>query len=116
MRTRTCPLTLAALIGLAVAAAATDYEASDYLPLAVGNSWTLGHGVYDFFQQRVPGDAYTDWPVYFEKRGRFTITVERTRSSTTRRITCCPTCRRATGRQRRRTSSPARNCDGRGPT
>ena len=44
----------------------------------MGNSWTLGHGVYDFFQQRVPGDAYTDWPVYFEKRGRFTITVERT--------------------------------------
>ena len=78
MHTRIYRLTLAALVGLAVPAAAPEYEASDYLPLAVGNSWTLGHGVYDYFETRIPGDAYTDWPNYWEKRGRFTITVERT--------------------------------------
>ena len=28
-------------------AAATDYQVSDYLPLAVGNSWTYEHEYYD---------------------------------------------------------------------
>ncbi len=37
--------TVAALIALATPAAAPDYEASDYLPLAVGNSWTFLHWV-----------------------------------------------------------------------
>ena len=47
MHTRIYRLTLAALVGLAVPAAAPEYEASDYLPLAVGNSWTFQHMVHD---------------------------------------------------------------------
>ena len=45
---RTC-LLLAALLSLSGVqpAAATDYQAADYLPLAVGNSWTYGHDYYD---------------------------------------------------------------------
>ena len=53
MRTPSQRLTVtdlaAAVAVLAVPALtpATDYEASDYLPLAVGNSWTFAHGVLD---------------------------------------------------------------------
>ena len=45
---RTC-LILAALLSLSgvLPAVATDYQASDYLPLAVGNSWTYKHLYYD---------------------------------------------------------------------
>ena len=51
---------------------ASDYEASDFLPLAVGNSWTFQHEVYDsegmiFDQRNLP------W-----QTGVVTITVERT--------------------------------------
>ena len=77
MRTCIYHLTLAALASLAVPAAAPDYEPADYLPLAVGNSWTLGHGVYDLLEKWIPGPA-DQWPAYRERRGRFTITVERT--------------------------------------
>ena len=52
MHTRTYRLTLAALVGLVGPAAAPEYEASDYLPLAVGNSWTFPHEVYDLLQVR----------------------------------------------------------------
>ena len=74
MRTRTHRLTLAALVGLSgPAAAPTEYEASDYLPLAVGNSWTYGHW-YPFWY---PSAA--SYPAYEAKGDRqFTITVERT--------------------------------------
>ena len=42
-------LLLAVLLSLSgvLPVAATDYEASDYLPLAVGNSWTYEHEYYD---------------------------------------------------------------------
>ena len=45
---RTC-LLLAVLLSLSgvLPAAAADYQASDYLPLAVGNSWTYEHEYYD---------------------------------------------------------------------
>ena len=83
MHTRIYRLTLAALVGLAVPAAPTEYEASDYLPLAVGNSWTFQHGVHDYFEKRLPGvaDPFTEWPAYaahIPKTPSFTITVERT--------------------------------------
>ena len=41
---------LAALLSLSgvLPAVATDYQASDYLPLAVGNSWTYVHEYYAF--------------------------------------------------------------------
>ncbi len=54
-------------------AAATDYQASDYLPLAVGNSWTYEH--YHSSQDR------SQWPTYvaqFPETPQFTIRVERT--------------------------------------
>ena len=43
-------LILAALLSLGgvLPAAATDYQASDYLPLAVGNSWTYEHEYLDY--------------------------------------------------------------------
>ena len=49
MATKRICLLLAALLSLSgvLPAAATDYEASDYLPLAVGNSWTYSHDYYD---------------------------------------------------------------------
>ena len=42
-------LILAALLSLSgvLPAVATDYQASDYLPLAVGNSWTYDHKFND---------------------------------------------------------------------
>ena len=58
MHTRIYRLTLAALVGLAVPATASEYEASDYLPLAVGNSWTFDHDVYDREVFMSEADAY----------------------------------------------------------
>ena len=42
-------LLLVALLSLSgvLPVAATDYQASDYLPLAVGNSWTYTHEYYN---------------------------------------------------------------------
>ena len=77
MRTKTIQLTLAALLGLsgALPAAATEYQASDYLPLAVGNSWTYEHDHAD-------RDAdYSQWSTYtaqHPKTPQFTIEVLRT--------------------------------------
>ena len=73
-------LTLAAVLvaSWALPAGATDYAASDYLPLAVGNSWTYGHSVVGL----TPYDEdKSHWPTYtaqFPKRPQLTITVERT--------------------------------------
>lgn len=82
MHTRIYRLTLAALVGLAVPAAATEYEASDYLPLAVGNSWTFHHEAFDEDEKWLPGGADpSTWPAYaahLPKTPSFTITVERT--------------------------------------
>ena len=49
-------LLLAALLSLSgvLTGAATNYQASDYLPLAVGNSWTYEHQFYDL--DRLYGD------------------------------------------------------------
>ena len=57
-------------------AAATDYQASDYLPLAVGNSWTYEHVYHDYKDREL-----SQWPAYtdqFPEEPQFTITVERT--------------------------------------
>ena len=78
LRTKTIQLTLAALLGLsgALPAAATEYQASDYLPLAVGNSWTYDHDYYDIAKRF--GD-YDQWPAYFaQESSEFTIEVLRT--------------------------------------
>ena len=79
-------LTLAVLLGLggALPAVATDYSASDYQPLAVGNSWTYEHSVvgnppYDD-DERDLWDR-TQWSTYtaqYPSTPQFTITVERT--------------------------------------
>ena len=83
MRTRTHPLTLAtltALVGLSgPASAPTEYEASDYLPLAVGNSWTYGHDYPYGYPSAETFPAYEaarrETPPWSPQ---FTITVERT--------------------------------------
>ena len=80
LRTKTIQLTLAALVGLsgALPAVATEYQASDYLPLAVGNSWTYHHYYRDVVGEREEG--YDDqWPAYFAREfSAFTIEVLRT--------------------------------------
>ena len=70
-------LTLAAVLvaSWALPAAATDYSASNYLPLAVGNSWTYEHDYND------PGIDESQWSAYtaqYPSDPQFTITVERT--------------------------------------
>ena len=74
MRTQTIRFILAVVIGLSRAqpTVATDYAVTDYLPLAVGNSWTYQHNHADH-------DAdYSQWPAYTEHEfPQFTITVER---------------------------------------
>ena len=60
----------------ALPAVATEYQASDYLPLAVGNSWTYDHDYYDIKKRF--GD-YDQWPAYFaQESSEFTIEVLRT--------------------------------------
>ena len=84
MRTKTAiQLILAALLGLSGArpAAATEYQASDYLPLAVGNSWTYSHRLYDRKdnegKRRLGGKS--QWPAYLAQEfPQFTIEVLRT--------------------------------------
>ncbi len=71
-------LILAALLSLSgvLPAAATDYQASDYLPLAVGNSWTYRHVLYDIdgrYGDKIQWSAYMD-----QEFPQFTITVNRT--------------------------------------
>ena len=84
MHTRIYRLILAALVGLVGSAAAPEYEASDYLPLAVGNSWTFRHEVYDLYSASEGGER----PLGVFHGGAFdvlpptryvTITVERTK-------------------------------------
>ena len=85
MRTKTIHLTLAVLLGLsgALPAAATEYQASDYLPLAVGNSWTYSHVFRDNKGpdgKRRFGDK-SQWSAYYAQapnRPQFTIEVLRT--------------------------------------
>ena len=59
----------------AFAVGAGEYVASDYLPLAVGNSWTYQHAYTS------PDIDYAEWPTYLDQAPetpQFTITVERT--------------------------------------
>ena len=77
-------LLLAVLLGLSrvLPADATDDDASAYLPLAVGNSWTYGYWYYDRDQldivERYP--AYYKWSDIDEsiQLPKFTITVRGT--------------------------------------
>ena len=78
MRTKQFRLLWVALLSLSgvLPAIATDYEASDYLPLAVGNSWTYEHIYHDYKdREMIRWPAYTD---QFPEEPQFTITVERT--------------------------------------
>ena len=68
------PLLCASGAGVLPAGAA-EYVASDYLPLAVGNSWTYQHAYTS------PDIDYTEWPTYLEQAPetpQFMIAVERT--------------------------------------
>lgn len=73
---------LIAWSGPAFAPPAADYEASDYLPLAVGNSWTFQHQ-WDDLHDRF--GSLSQWSAYLAARRAadpaypsLTITVERT--------------------------------------
>lgn len=75
---KTIRLLWAALLSLSgvLPAVATDYQASDYLPLAVGNSWTYRHELYDIdgrYGDKIQWSAYMD-----QEFPQFTITVDRT--------------------------------------
>ena len=75
---KTICLLLAALLSLSgvLPVSATDYQASDYLPLAVGNSWTYEHIYLDYKdREMIQWPAYTD---QFPEEPQFTITVEQT--------------------------------------
>ena len=72
---------LPVLLGLsgALPTVATEYQASDYLPLAVGNSWTYSHELWDRKDnegERRLGDR-SQWPTFLET-SQFTIEVLRT--------------------------------------
>ena len=81
---------LPVLLGLsgALPAVATEYQAADYLPLAVGNSWTYSHRFKDVrgpdgkrrYGERRYGER-SQWPTYtaqFPETPQFTIEVLRT--------------------------------------
>ena len=75
MRTKTTiQLALAVLLGLsgALPAAATEYQASDYLPLEVGNSWTYEHTYLD---NEADYDQWSTYAAQFPETPQFTIEV-----------------------------------------
>lgn len=78
MHRLTLTATLAALNG-PVDLTATEYRISDFLPLAVGNSWTCSHSVGDPFG-RMTGNQTEEnaWPAWADANGVFTLTVEGT--------------------------------------
>ena len=67
MHTRIYRLTLAALIAWSGPAPlpATEYEATDYMPLAVGNSWTFQHQWDDYFDRF---GSLSQWSAYLAAR------------------------------------------------
>ena len=72
-RTRTHRLTLVAVLAVLTGpAAAADYEPADFLPLAVGNSWSFRHIMLDLYGE-IFDDRNPPW-----QTGVVTITVERT--------------------------------------
>ena len=118
MATKKICLILAALLGLSgvLPATATDNEAADYLPLAVGNSWTYSHDYYDQGLSALGGES-----ALYPTIGRLSLNSTSPsspsrsgarRSSTARRITYSAICQ-TSGRRPRRTSLPARSCAGR---
>ena len=80
MRTNQFRLLWVALLSLSgvLPAAATDYEAADYLPLAVGNSWTYEHEWYDIDRRYGDRSRWTTYIAQVHDPRQFTITVERT--------------------------------------
>ena len=66
MATKKIRLILAALLGLSgvLPAAATDNEAADYLPLAVGNSWTYEHLYHDY---NAVGGGIIEYSAYYDQ-------------------------------------------------
>ena len=76
---RRLSLTLAALLGLLLAwpAVAKEYKVTDYLPLAVGNSWTYGHTYIGLYPEDLEDIDTSEWTAYIAPL-HFTITVERT--------------------------------------
>ena len=77
---KTICLLLAALLSLSgvLPVSATDYQASDYLPLAVGNSWTYEHKIYDIDRRYGEKSQWSAYMAQVHDPRRFTITVERT--------------------------------------
>ena len=71
MQNRMQHLIAAVLVGLLGRESAIA-DASDWLPLAVGNSWTYSHDYYDYDNY----DVYTRWPNYTDLL--FTLSVLRT--------------------------------------
>ena len=69
-------LPLVALLGLSLTlpAWAQKYQASDYLPLVVGNSWTYKHR----YSTTDPDVDYNQWSAYLDQNRQFTIEVLRT--------------------------------------
>ena len=67
-------LIAAVLVGLLGSGSAVA-DASDWLPLAVGNSWTYSHQYSDYGNY----DVYSQWPNYAtSESGEFTLSVLRT--------------------------------------
>ena len=82
MRTKTMiQLILAVLLGLSLTRPAqAEYQASDYLPLEVGNSWTYSHKYRDIIREAEEGYR-NQWPAFWAQapeRPQFTIEVLRT--------------------------------------
>ena len=73
-------LILAVILSLSgvLPVAATDYQASDYLPLAVGNSWTYKHKLYDLERRYGEKSQWSTYMAQVHDPRRFTITVLRT--------------------------------------
>ena len=80
MRTKQFRWIWVALLSLSgvLPTAATDYQASDYLPLAVGNSWTYEHEFYDIDRRYGDRSRWTTFTAQFPEEPQFTIRVERT--------------------------------------
>ena len=79
MRTKTTiQLILAVLLGLSLTRPAqAEYQASDYLPLEVGNSWTYSHKYRDIIREAEEGYR-NQWPAFWAQapeRPQFTIEV-----------------------------------------
>ena len=75
----TAATTMAALIAWSGPAPlpATEYEATDYMPLAVGNSWAFAHRHFDRAERDGPKSQWSAF-LYADHPAEVVITVERT--------------------------------------